>query len=216
MIEKKGFEGAVLACIVVVERSFALLSIIAYCYNESMVFFFGLGNPGAPYQNTRHNAGQFVLRDLLRLVGDIQLSALKKTEASVAKTPTAIFAESLLFMNESGKSIRSVIEYFDKDFQAGDSLDAVYVIHDDLDLELGQYKIQFGTGPKIHNGLLSTYQYLKTMNFWHVRVGVDTRNGDRSLPAANYVLQHFSETELQKMRTTSVVIAQELKNRTAI
>ncbi|GAG99434.1 unnamed protein product, partial [marine sediment metagenome] len=67
-----------------------------------------------------------------------------------------------------------------------------FVIHDDLDLELGTYKIQFGIGPKVHNGLLSIYESLGTDRFWHVRVGIDGRGGSRNISGSDYVLGKFS------------------------
>ena len=72
---------------------------------------------------------------------------------------------------------------------------ALYIVHDDLDIKLGEYKIQFGRGPKDHNGILSIEDKLGTKDFWRVRVGVDNRPLDGKPMGEEYVLQNFSEEE---------------------
>ena len=74
---------------------------------------------------------------------------------------------------------------------------SLYIIHDDLDIRLGEYKIQFGKGPKGHNGILDIEEKLGTSKFWRVRVGVDNRPqriGD-SVQGEQYVLEDFTEEE---------------------
>jgi peptidyl-tRNA hydrolase, PTH1 family len=70
-------------------------------------------------------------------------------------------------------------------------------LHDDLDISLGNYKIQFGKGPQIHNGLLSIEEKLGTDQFWNVRIGVENREvrGNRGIPGVVYSLQDFDEAE---------------------
>ena len=77
-------------------------------------------------------------------------------------------------------------------------------------MPLGTYKIQYGTGPKGHNGLLSIYQHLKTENFWHIRVGIDSRNGERTIVPQVYVLQKFSPQELEKFNQMKFNLVKEL------
>jgi PTH1 family peptidyl-tRNA hydrolase len=77
----------------------------------------------------------------------------------------------------------------------------LYVVHDDLDIKLGEYKIQKGKGPKDHNGLLSIENALGTKDFWRVRIGIENR---RKIPNSkfqiqkgeDYVLQNFFKDEL--------------------
>ena len=64
------------------------------------------------------------------------------------------------------------------------------IIHDDLDIPLGKFKIQFGKGPRLHNGVLSVEQALGTKEFWRIRIGIDNRlkNTDSG---EDYVLEKF-------------------------
>ncbi len=162
-----------------------------------MRFIFGLGNPGAEYQQSRHNVGWLMVEalasELAREAGtQPYFQAAPKVFAEWLKLGSTVLAKPQTFMNESGKAVRAVLDYYKQPLS---DLSQVYVIHDDLDLALGTYKVQLGTGPKIHNGLLSIYQHLGTQEFWHVRLGVDNRDGDRTMPGKNYVLQAFSAAE---------------------
>lgn len=153
----------------------------------------GLGNPGKEYQQSRHNVGFMVLDNL---VG--QKSWTKSKSANLVYSWIAISGQKIelvkpqTFMNNSGEAVKGVMTKHPKL-----SLENVYIVLDDLDLELGNYKIQFGKGPKAHHGLLSIYKHLKTKKFWHVRIGVDARAGDRNMPADKYVLGRFSDQEQQ-------------------
>lgn len=67
------------------------------------------------------------------------------------------------------------------------------LVHDDLDIELGDYKIQMGKGPKVHNGVSSVESTVQTPDFWRLRVGVDNRKSQRfDGSGADYVLSNFS------------------------
>jgi peptidyl-tRNA hydrolase, PTH1 family len=120
-----------------------------------------------------------------------------------------VLVKPQMFMNESGKGARFAIRYFAQQIMplSVENGRQLVVIHDDLDLPLGQWKLQFGKGPKIHNGLLSMYRELGANSFWHLRVGVDGRGGDRTMPGSAYVLQNFSDEE---KTTLEQVITQEI------
>lgn len=156
------------------------------------MIYFGLRNPGKQYEATRHNAGAVVL-DALAAGWGVQFAAKKKLRADVAvvKARQVVLAKSQTFMNESGDAVSQVLRFF-SDTQQVEGLQSLFVFHDDLDLALGSYKIQFGTGPKVHNGLHDCYRALGTDQFWHVRIGIDERQGDRSIPGKSYVLQKLS------------------------
>ena len=110
----------------------------------------GLGNPGSKYVSTRHNVG-FLVADRLAPTG---WQILKPDK----------------FMNRSGVVLKAFLKKHPKI-----NLKDVYVVHDDLDIELGKFKLTFGKGPKVHNGLKSIYEQLGTKDFWHVRIGIDNR-----------------------------------------
>ncbi len=166
----------------------------------------GLGNPEPTYRNTRHNAGKMFVDRLAREFLCSQFETNTRIEASVCKAGNYVFAKPLTYMNESGRPARALIDFYKIETSQ------VYAIHDDLDLELGQYKIQFGKGPEGHNGLLSFYQHLGTKNIWHVRIGVDGREGDRSMSPSGYVLQQFTPAELNIFDSMSNELVKELSS----
>jgi PTH1 family peptidyl-tRNA hydrolase len=92
-------------------------------------------------------------------------------------------------MNDSGSFVKKIVDKYKPD------LSDLYIIHDDLDIPLGSYKIQFGVGPKVHNGVNSVEIELGAKDFWRIRVGVDSRNPNDRTSGEEYVLQDFSEEE---------------------
>ena len=139
-----------------------------------MKLIIGLGNPGVDYTETRHNVGYKVVDELLRRIKPSKNILARKTN---------------VFMNQSGKFVESqTSEYQTKE-------ENLYIVHDDLDIPLGDYKIQFGKGPKDHNGLKSIDDALGTGEYWHVRIGIDNRPGDSRPMGEEYVLQNFSDEE---------------------
>ncbi|EKE13015.1 MAG: Peptidyl-tRNA hydrolase [uncultured bacterium] len=138
-----------------------------------MKLIIGLGNPGIDYTETRHNVGYKVIDELLKN---------KFTKNILAR-------KTNVFMNQSGKFVESQTSKY----QAKE--EDLYIVHDDLDIPLGDYKIQFGKGPKDHNGLKSIDDALGTDEYWHVRIGIDNRQGDSRPMGEEYVLQNFSDEE---------------------
>ena len=156
-----------------------------------MKIIVGLGNPGDKYLHTRHNIGFKVVDQMAEdqewrcsKKGKLEYLWLDKSEKKIE------LVKPQAFMNKSGL----VLAYIKKKHPqlTGENL---FAIHDDLDLEVGKFKLQFGKGPKQHNGLISINQHLGTDQFWHVRIVVDGRKGDRSIPADKYVLSSFSPDE---------------------
>jgi PTH1 family peptidyl-tRNA hydrolase len=94
-------------------------------------------------------------------------------------------------MNESGKSVAAVANFYKIKHED------IYVIYDDLDIALGQYKIQYDRGPKVHNGLSSVRAALGSNAFWHVRIGVENREirGNSGIAGVEYSLQNFAPNE---------------------
>lgn len=146
----------------------------------SVKIIVGLGNPGAEYQNTRHNAG-VMLVDKMAL-RQAQGSWRKFYDAMVYKTKDLWLVKTKdVFMNESGKLLQGLPE------------GELWVAHDDLDIKLGEYKVQRGKGPKEHNGVLAIEQALGTKEFWRIRIGVDNRT--TPVGGEMYVLQRFTKEE---------------------
>lgn len=154
----------------------------------------GLGNPGEKYKNTRHNAG-FRLID--KLAEGKNFSMNKKFEAEILEKDGYLLVKPQTFMNDSGRSVRKMVDFYK--LSPGD----VTVVHDDLDLDLGQRKMQLGVGPKVHNGINSVEESLGDKNFWRVRLGVDNRKTMvTSLSGADYVLENFGREEQKIMEKT--------------
>jgi peptidyl-tRNA hydrolase, PTH1 family len=130
----------------------------------------GLGNPGERYKNTRHNVGFIVLDKLVQELGFENWELSKKNQSLIINNqPLYIYAKPQTFMNRSGESVGSLAAYYKI------SVTDIYIVHDDLDIKLGEYKIQYGKGPKVHGGLNSIEEKLGTMEFWRVRIGIENR-----------------------------------------
>lgn len=173
----------------------------------------GLGNPGSEYAQTRHNAGRIVLELIRQELGLPVPKLAPRLQSVVAKQGNWLVVEPTTYMNQSGLAVQSVCQYYQLSLAKlaeEQQADQLFVFHDDLDLELGAVKVQFGTGPKVHNGLQSIYDILKTDQFWHVRIGIDTRQGDRSMPGQAYVLQKMSNQELKALEELTPQVVQQL------
>lgn len=181
-----------------------------------MLYIVGLGNPGKEYERSRHNAGWIVLDEIAERLSLPPFSFNKKTHSNLVRSQAVTLVKPETYMNDSGRAVRAVFEYYENGVALDELVKSLYIVHDDLDLELGTYKIQLGTGPKVHNGLLSLYAHLQSEQFWHVRVGVDMRKGDRSMPGSAYVLQNFTAEEQTTLTDVAQNIATELVQKMAL
>lgn len=185
------------------------------------VLCIGLGNPGAQYDLTRHNAGWIVMDALVELWRDPSIPVKWKREKNVeaeilrltANQTEWIFLKPQTFMNDSGRSAAAACKwYLNRDPAQSSSAPYrdILILHDDLDIETGRHKLQFDSGPKVHNGINSVRDHLHSNQFWTGRIGVDSRQGDRSLPGRAYVLQAFPSTELVQLKSLAKNLAEEL------
>lgn len=155
----------------------------------------GLGNPGPAYASHRHNIGYVVVDELARRLG-IRFSAPRGMRAEVAEGrlgpigPDAvrvILAKSRTFMNETGGAVAGLLNYFKI------TPDRLVVVHDELDIELGQLRSKVGGGDNGHNGLKSIRKSLGTGDFYRVRFGVGRPPGRQD--PADFLLSNFSAGE---------------------
>ena len=93
-------------------------------------------------------------------------------------------------MNKSGEAVAKMI----KKFEIGDVDKTLILIHDDLDLPLGKFKIQVGKSPQGHNGVKNVEDRLGTSDFKRVRIGVEARE-NKNIPGEDYVLMKFPKEE---------------------
>jgi len=146
----------------------------------------GLGNPGARYRDTRHNLG----RRAVELIADeLGGSWRSRWNGRVSELRDGDERLALLvpetFMNESGRSVAPALRFYKL------PPDRLVVVHDELDLELGDVRAKEGGGLAGHNGLRSLAEALGTQDFLRVRIGIGRpERGDRR-PVADWVLQPF-------------------------
>jgi len=172
-----------------------------------MKLIVGLGNPGEKYSGNRHNVGFMVIDRLRSSIVDSRWSMSKKFNAEIILTKDFILAKPQTFMNDSGVAVAAICNFYKI------RSEELYVIHDDLDIKIGNYKIQHGKGPKVHNGLKSVEEKLGTDKFWNVRVGVENREvrGNKGIPGVVYSLQNFSPEERLIVEKVVDKIVDELK-----
>lgn len=157
----------------------------------------GLGNPGAEYEATRHNAG-FWLAD--HIADDLNASfALEKSMGAwVAKarfnSQLVILAKPANFMNRSGLPCASLLNFYKL------TPAELLVIHDELDLLPGQAKLKFGGGHAGHNGLRDIHRALAGGDFWRLRVGIGhPRTLGLAQQVVSFVLNPPRRIELDKI-----------------
>jgi len=188
----------------------------------------GLGNPGEQYKKTRHNAG-FMAIDALAKELNLNWENSKKFKAEIAKNESVILIKPQDFMNNSGQTVAAVLNYYIKHpLDKGDKGDShlsplikggwgdylseiLTVIHDDLDIELGKFKVSIDSRSAGHRGVESIINHLKTKNFKRVRIGIKTPTLE-NIPADKFVLQKFNAEELKKINGVILTALKEIKN----
>lgn len=161
----------------------------------------GLGNPGKQYANTRHNTG-FLFVDALRekfLFQDTLFPTpwrLEETfDSDIAfikhgSVIVAILQKPQTYMNNSGEAVSKIIKKFDINPESD-----LILVHDDLDIQIGEFKIQVGKSPLGHNGVVDVEKKLGTKNFKRIRIGVENRESENRINGMDYVLMRFSKEE---------------------
>jgi len=157
-----------------------------------MIAIVGLGNVGEKFNKTRHNAGFIFLDELKKELNFDEFKFEKKFNALISKDSDLILVKPQTMMNLSGESVSEIVNFYKID-----NYDLI-IVHDDLDVFWGEYKLQFAKGPKVHNGILSIEEKLKT-DFWRVRIGVDNRGGERLVSGEDYVLLPMQIDEILEL-----------------
>jgi PTH1 family peptidyl-tRNA hydrolase len=150
----------------------------------------GLGNPGREYARNRHNAGWMIVDELARRHGGSWRSKFSGQLAEVRIDGHRVgLLKPETYMNESGRSVKAAAQFFKVE------PDAVLVVHDEGDFDLGRLQARLGGGNAGHNGLRSIAQHLKTPDFMRLRVGVGRPERGDPRPLADYVLSDFEPHE---------------------
>jgi PTH1 family peptidyl-tRNA hydrolase len=142
----------------------------------------GLGNPGADYAETRHNAGFWFCERLARQLG-VTLTRESRFHgfAAHARADNLWLLLPMTFMNRSGQAVSALARFYRIE------PDELLVVHDDLDLPPGQLRLKFGGGLGGHNGLKDITAHLGSQDYWRLRVGIG-HPGDRN-EVVSYVLK---------------------------
>ncbi|MDO8536820.1 MAG: aminoacyl-tRNA hydrolase [bacterium] len=122
--------------------------------NQKIKLIIGLGNPGPEYKNTYHNAG-FLFVDYL-----------EKKALPNYLLPTIRLIKSDVYMNESGIFVKRAAKKY------GAKPEEILIAHDDSDLTIGNFKLDFDRGSAGHKGVESIIQILGTKKFWRLRIGI--------------------------------------------
>ncbi len=133
------------------------------------ILIVGLGNPGAKYERTRHNAGFWLVDELARQYrGDFRAQSRMHAETAEITLPggqRCLLAKPQTFMNASGKSVRALMDFYKL------SAHEVLVAHDELDLPAGRVRMKRAGGPGGHNGLKDIIRHCGP-DFLRLRIGV--------------------------------------------
>ena len=153
-----------------------------------MTIIVGLGNPGRKFQKTRHNIGFRIIDELAK-----------------RKTKKFIIAKPQTFMNNSGKAVKAVLNFYKI------KPENLWVIHDDIDLPLGKFKISKSRGSAGHKGVESIIRELKTKDFNRLRIGICPQTG-KPKAVENFVLQKFTKEEEKILKEFIKQIITEIDN----
>jgi PTH1 family peptidyl-tRNA hydrolase len=157
---------------------------------ENVFLIVGLGNPGADYAKTRHNAG-FLLVEKLAGQWRGAWSTQRKFQARVARVElegkTVLLAEPQTFMNASGESVGALMRFYQLPPAH------ILVVVDDADLPLGEIRLRPGGGTGGHHGLESVMQQVGSRDYPRLRIGIGRKDGLRQI--TGHVLGKFSAEE---------------------
>jgi peptidyl-tRNA hydrolase, PTH1 family len=157
---------------------------------ENLYLIVGLGNPGAEYARTRHNAGFAVVQRLAER-WHASWSYEKKFQAQLARaeheTGRVLLCQPQNYMNASGEAVGAVKEFYRV------ALTRLLVVVDDADLPLGHLRLRPGGSSGGHHGLESIEQHLGTREYPRLRVGIGRLPGAREI--TGHVLGRFGSTE---------------------
>ncbi len=158
----------------------------------------GLGNPGADYVDTRHNAG-FWLVDMIAAERGLSFRLEKRFNADLCKLANAgqdlYLQKPLTFMNRSGQAVAALARYYKI------TPEQMLVLHDELDLPPGTNRLKQGGGHGGHNGLRDIISHLGSREFFRLRIGIG-HPGDSS-QVINYVLHKPSGADRSAIDTAN-------------
>lgn len=167
-----------------------------------MKIIVGLGNPGPKYKLTRHNFGFMAVDALAEKLGAAWREN-KRLKSLVAKSGELLLLKPQTFINLSGEAVAAALKY-NKAATA-----SLTVLHDDIDINFGKFKIATDSRSAGHNGVQSIIDHLKTQDFTRYRLGV--KNDKLTLMGAEkFVLDKFSKEEIAAVNQLCSEVAGEI------
>ncbi len=154
-----------------------------------MKLIVGLGNPGKEYDGTRHNTGFMVIDAILNSMGNpktkekfggLYYEYQKDNEKIILLKPQE-------YINLSGEVIKRYVDYFNIDIKD------ILIINDDLDLQVGNYRLRESGSSAGHNGLKNIESNLKTENYKRIKIGI---SNDKEINTKDYVLGKYNKDDL--------------------
>lgn len=159
-----------------------------------MILIIGLGNPGERFKRTRHNLGFRVIYQFRVRKKFSKFRFSKKMNSLISRKflnkKKVILAKPQTFMNDSGKAIKLLTRTYNPE------PNNLIIIHDDIDLSLGEIKIVKNRGAAGHKGVQSIIDELGTKNFVRFRIGIKPKSYLLTPKfLENFVLQKFNKKE---------------------
>lgn len=153
-----------------------------------MKLIVGLGNIGKEYENTRHNIG-FKSIDAVAVKNNVTISKEKfgglYGEYSF-NSEKIILLKPQKYINLSGEVIQAYVSFYKID------IEDIFIIHDDLDIEVGKYKLKYKGSSGGHNGLKDIENHLKTSEYKRLKIGI---SNNKNIDTKDYVLGKISKSE---------------------
>ena len=166
-----------------------------------MKLIIGLGNPGIEYQKTRHNAGFLTLDKIVSNfqfpISNFQSKFNAEISQDIIDDEKVMLIKPQTFMNNSGQAVKTILDYYKI------NPEDIIVIHDDLDIPLGEFKISKNKNSGGHKGVQSIIDCLGTKDFTRIRIGIGAESGVQVLtckiPTEKFVLEKFGGEEMGKI-----------------
>ncbi len=158
-----------------------------------MKLIIGLGNVGAKYTFTRHNAG-FMLVDKIALDNGADFRENSKLKSLITKfyaDEEIMLVKPTTYMNLSGEAMRAVIDYYKIDPKD------MIIVYDDISLDLGKIRFRATGSDGGHNGIKSIIRHLGSKNFARLKIGIGPQP---PIPSEAYVLQNFEKDSLDTLK----------------
>ena len=164
-----------------------------------MKLIVGLGNPGKEYENTRHNIG-FMTID--KYANKLNLSIIKNKFNglfidTIINGEKTILLKPQAYINLSGEVIKKFVDFYKID------IEDILIIHDDLDLEVGTYKIKQKGSSGGHNGLKNIELHLGTQDYKRIKIGI---SNNKKIDTKDYVLSKLSNEDNKRLEIVENIV----------